>query len=298
MNNQTEPNKKYDVPFTAFDVEILGEIKFQKRFKRLYPHRGRLVYEGSDANITRMTADAVLDLVYLKHDPEEGGETFKDMDSLYKSEIAVLERATESSLERVTANVVIVFGICLATGLSPWTSTLLNDATSTQLGSYAMLLSVSSGLAALLTSSSYLNNMLSAATKVVELTEAVLLWPVDRFDEDLGRPSRDYSFRRHAITLLTLWRAMDLAQKLIALLFGPMLVLLRKSCEAPNFLELKIKLGRKVLWFTTRYGVYTIYREMDEVVTGLGGAENETEEEPSFPTLPTNGVKRCMGRTR
>jgi hypothetical protein len=225
--------------------------------------------------------------------PEEDDKEFKDMDSLYKSEIGVLEKATESALERVTANVLVVFGICLATGLSPWTSTLLNDATSTQLGSYAMLLSISSGLAALLTSSSHLNNMSTAAAKVVELTEAVLLWTAGGFDEDFGRRLYPYSFTRHAITLLALWRAMGLAQRIMALLFGPILVLLKKSREAPNFLSLEIKLGGNVFWFTAHPEGYAVCRETDEAVTGLGNVGNEAvelQQGSSVSTLSSDSI--------
>lgn len=65
---------------------------------------------------------------------------------LREAEIKAYEKATESALEKALVNVAVLLGICLATALAPWTSLQTTNAIVAQLGLYALLLSISTGL--------------------------------------------------------------------------------------------------------------------------------------------------------
>ncbi|KAK6083087.1 hypothetical protein SCUP234_03915 [Seiridium cupressi] len=68
------------------------------------------------------------------------------------SEVKGFEKTAEASLDRTLASVAVILGVCLAPGLVSWTSVKTTDATNTQLGSYALLLAMSTGLLALVSS--------------------------------------------------------------------------------------------------------------------------------------------------
>ncbi|KAH0443924.1 hypothetical protein CcaCcLH18_00750 [Colletotrichum camelliae] len=72
------------------------------------------------------------------------------------------------------ANIAILLGICLATGLASWTSAVNNDSTSSQLGSYALLLSISTGLLALISVHSQLTNATESARTLLLLHEKTI----------------------------------------------------------------------------------------------------------------------------
>lgn len=84
----------------------------------------------------------------------EGGvdQAPKGLVELQEVEIKSAEKATEVAMERIIFNASILLGISVVTGFSTWTTSQLTDATSTQLGSLALLASTASGIAAMLSS--------------------------------------------------------------------------------------------------------------------------------------------------
>ncbi|KAI1311676.1 hypothetical protein F5Y03DRAFT_409944 [Xylaria venustula] len=98
----------------------------------------------------------------------------KKVKPVLESEVKFFEKAAEAALERTLANIAVLLGICIATGLSPWTSTKSMDATSTQLGSYGLLLSASTGLLALTSSLSHFSTITDSAGMLLRLKEQIL----------------------------------------------------------------------------------------------------------------------------
>ncbi|KAI0197454.1 hypothetical protein EV127DRAFT_466037 [Xylaria flabelliformis] len=103
----------------------------------------------------------------------------KKIKPVLESEVKVFEKSAEAALERTLANIAILLGICLSTGLSPWTSIKSTDATSTQLGSYALLLSVSAGVLALTTSLSHFSTVTDSARILLKLKEKMISATMD-----------------------------------------------------------------------------------------------------------------------
>ncbi|KAI1428491.1 hypothetical protein F5Y12DRAFT_28515 [Xylaria sp. FL1777] len=98
----------------------------------------------------------------------------KKIKPVLESEVKVFEKAAEASLERTLASIAVLLGVCLATGLSPFTSIISVDATSAQLGSYALLLSVTTGIFALTSSLSHFSTMVDSARMLLRLKEYTL----------------------------------------------------------------------------------------------------------------------------
>jgi hypothetical protein len=84
--------------------------------------------------------------------------------------------SSEKSLERVTANAMVMLGITISSGFSGWISTQMtdqspNNAFTTQVGSLALLASLCLGVAAMFTSAMHLSVMASSFETVISLKE-------------------------------------------------------------------------------------------------------------------------------
>ncbi|KAK1756582.1 hypothetical protein QBC47DRAFT_445265 [Echria macrotheca] len=102
---------------------------------------------------------------------DQGDPGLEDVEADYDANLKALEKATELALDRVVLNVALLLGICMATGFATWTQTQLPDATSTQIGSYALLASTSTAIGILLTTLFQVGNIKNSAEAVVRLTE-------------------------------------------------------------------------------------------------------------------------------
>ncbi|KAJ2974723.1 hypothetical protein NQ176_g5905 [Zarea fungicola] len=149
------------------DCELLGTIKT----KELYRSFNEIAAEWPAAQQLRdgaRTPRGHADWKILRCNPrvfEEDSETVeKTAEELLKSmidaEVKALEKAADSGLEKILANVIVLLGLCLSTGLAPWTTIRSQESIATQIGSYAIILAVSAGATSLIAS---LTNMSSAA---------------------------------------------------------------------------------------------------------------------------------------
>jgi hypothetical protein len=86
-----------------------------------------------------------------------------DIKPMLETEVKAFEKAGESCLDRVLANVVVVLGTCLSSGVAPWTTVQSQDSTATQLGSYAIILAIGTGATALIGSVNHLSNAAECA---------------------------------------------------------------------------------------------------------------------------------------
>ncbi|KAF7503560.1 hypothetical protein GJ744_003633 [Endocarpon pusillum] len=157
-----------------------------------------------------------------------------------EAEIKAYEKAADAALEKTLANVAVLLGICLSTALAPWASTEKIDATSAQLGSYALLLSVSTGLTALVGSISQLTNTVYSARMLLLFQEKTITANNETHRDEVKanqfslRDDVDFGFSKSIdgqsqLTWYGLWRSTSSLGQLPWLLFGSALMLI------PNF---------------------------------------------------------------
>jgi hypothetical protein len=175
---------------------------------------------------------------------------------LRESEIKTLEKATEAALDRVLSNVVLVLGICLANGLAPWSSSARSfDATTTQIGSYALLVALGTGMIAQLASITHIRN---AATSIQVLSRLQACVLVPDYSSHIGQgkapkfhPAEDntaicYSARESALRLRDIWLARcSWRQVALAAVFGPGLLFIPRREDIRVSKTLAVKLTDK-----------------------------------------------------
>ena len=204
---------------SLYESPILGATSFSSR----YTLRQRGVLKIKTAN----NHGHLLGKLVIEKE-EEGHKAPDGLVDLQEAETKNLEKSTEVALERVIFNATILLGISIVTGFSTWTQSHLLDATSTQLGSLALLASTASGLTAMLSSAQHLNGISASSWRYLEMTELILSGK-----EDAGVDKTDIGFTKEEperplgrITLLDIWSALSHWQVIGAAIFGPAFVLL------------------------------------------------------------------------
>ncbi|KAI0547617.1 hypothetical protein F4679DRAFT_597462 [Xylaria curta] len=154
----------------------MGETKVKNFLKGIPPESSTRALSSNSGIIQALDPKSV----YLVEMPEIIESLVeKKIKPILEFEVEVLDKSAETTLERVQANIAIIVGICLSTGLAPWTSIKSTDATSAQLGSYALLLSVSTEILALTRSFSYFSTATGSARMLLKLKENMLSVTVD-----------------------------------------------------------------------------------------------------------------------
>ncbi|KAI1871524.1 uncharacterized protein JN550_004518 [Neoarthrinium moseri] len=218
----------------TYSSEVLGELKVERIFQTCFRTKdGIYVMDQNPSNYPRSLMGPNVryhrrDDVCCVHELEKAEESIdKDIHAAYEVEIKVFEKATEAAADRVAANVLVILGIILATGLSPWTSNQLVDSTSTQLGSYALLLSTGTGLTAMMTSTAHLDTMKDTASSILRLAESTL----ERKDAHTLHPQRhgidmEFTMAAHKYSSITLRSLFNISNPIWSIFFGPAFVLL------------------------------------------------------------------------
>lgn len=169
---------------------------------------------------------------------------------LREAEIKAYEKSIDSTLEKTLANVAVLFSICVATALAPYTSVQTFNATNAQLGSYALLLSISTGFLALISSMTQLNNATESA-KLLLLLQEKTIEATEFMHEHAGEASRNFSIRskpsfgfshgintKSPLTWFSLWKSTrkstSLLRQLPFLLFGLALKLIPGDRPEPG----------------------------------------------------------------
>jgi hypothetical protein len=86
-----------------------------------------------------------------------------DIKPMLDIEVKSFEKSGEAGLDRILANIIVILGVCLSTGLASWTTVQSQDSTATQIGSYAIILAISTGVTSLIGSLSHLSNAAESA---------------------------------------------------------------------------------------------------------------------------------------
>ncbi|KAL9615995.1 MAG: hypothetical protein Q9160_009082 [Pyrenula sp. 1 TL-2023] len=178
--------------------------------------------------------------IYLKASDKTESKLDEFLKPLREAEVKAFEKALDSVLEKSLANVAVLLGICLATALAPWTSIQTSNATGVQIGSYALLLSISTGLLALVSGITHLTNATEMGRKIHLLQEKTIEAGLE-FHEN-NDAAQNFSFLKapkfglsrgipgqSRITSHSLWRSTSLLGKLPCLLFGSALMLIPHS---------------------------------------------------------------------
>ena len=208
-----------DIVWASFDSELFGTME------RLDTYTHRKI-AGNNPIMSRLRAQ---DKVESKFD--------KFVKPIREAELKAYEKVTDSALEKVLANVAVLLGICLATALAPWNSAQTISATNAQLGTYALLLSISAGFLALISSMTQLTNATESARILLLIQEKTIA--AHEFNEIHGDVSKKFSLRdepdfslskdikgKSQLRSCSLWRSMSLFDKLRCLLLGPALILI------------------------------------------------------------------------
>ena len=162
----------------------------------------------------------------------ENSEFDKSLKPLLEAEIKLYEKAADSGLEKLLANVANLLGIRFATALAPWTSFQTFNATSAQLASYALLVSAGTGVLALISSLTQVWNATESAKTLLRLYERAI-----EVNSKVHRKSisfHDLEFQENPefgflssiekqsyLTSIDLWRLASVTKKALCLLFDP-----------------------------------------------------------------------------
>ena len=160
----------------SLNFELFGTMERSNTYQKLFP----FVVNGK-----RMES-------CLKAQDKTESKFDKFVKPLREAEIKVYEKATDSVLEKTLANIAVLLGICLATALAPWTSFQTTNATAAQLGSYALLLSISTGISALVSCVTQLTNATESARILLLLQERTIA--AGRDDHESEAASTDIWF--------------------------------------------------------------------------------------------------------
>jgi hypothetical protein len=255
-----------ELTFHRFDIEVLGKVAISERYENIYtidghkevylPRPDFFKYPGYVEQLKTFAAKVRSNRVFRRIDniPDEA-RVDNNLNSLQEAEVKAFEKATEVALERVVFNMAVQMGICFTTAFAVWTRSPLNDATSTQIGSYALLASTGTAFAAILSSASQLSSMLNSAKEILRLTELALHKLITRnqsktfssyqmqrfgFAEEVDILNQ---FSAKSASLGTVWRANKaIYHVLLGVVFGPAVGLLpnQRDCKQPLALKLQI----------------------------------------------------------
>ena len=245
-----DPNSS-DLVWTTFHFELFGITERADT----YTEGGDPMGSNDESVVLSERSDDEIRGFHIKARDRIESKFDEFVKPIREAEMKAYEKATESALEKALANVAVLLGICLATALAPWSSIQTISATSAQLGSYALLLSISAGFLALISSMTQLTNATESARTLLLLQEKTIA-ACRTHDEDA---SKDFSLRdqprfslskdiegRSQFKLSSLWRSMSLLGKLLCLLLGPALMLIPRmhgQCYptyGPGHLKVKV----------------------------------------------------------
>jgi hypothetical protein len=191
----------------AYESSILGithivpKYNFFHRNNCATPREDGLPRKGEDVSSSGLTLD-----------PKDKAP--KILVELQETKIEIIEKATETTLERTIFNATILLSVSMVTGFSTWTTSQLTDTTSTQLGSLAILASTASGIAAMLSSAQNLKGIASNSWRYLQTAELILGGKKDLGTDKpvMGFTKKDAKVR--SATLLDFWKAKSTARRI------------------------------------------------------------------------------------
>ncbi|ERF75000.1 hypothetical protein EPUS_08045 [Endocarpon pusillum Z07020] len=247
----------------SLDLQLFGTMKRSNTHRPLY-YSEEISFPEPDCDFSPLSIDNIEREYYLKTEDKIESKFDESVKPLRETEIKAYEKATDTALEKVIGNVAVLLGICLATALAPWTSTQKIDATSVQLGSYALLLSISTGFLTLVGSISLLTNATYSAKLLLLFQEKTMA--TDKYIHKSEDVSKGFSLQdepgfgftkgiagESRLTFFGLWWSTSLLGKLPCLLFGPALMLIPRFHRDRQ----RSRDNQKALFFTVHNVTFT-----------------------------------------
>ncbi|KAM3550341.1 hypothetical protein MY1884_008301 [Beauveria asiatica] len=215
-----------------FKCELLGGIATSE----LYRSCNRQTWSGVEPCFG-VDKPGPVDLADKNHNPSRFQKNADKLDKraedqlklMIDSEVKALEKASESALEKLLANMIVLVGICLSTGLAPWTTMRSQESVAAQIGSYAIILSVSTGVTALIASLTSMSNVAHSATVLRRFQHYLLGLAKDRYEAGIterharfGIPGAPDPHLPGVVTLRDLWAGTaSKRRRLLWLVWGP-----------------------------------------------------------------------------
>lgn len=228
--------------WATLDLELFGKAErshiYQLLFKGTDNVGSRVFLSDGSRKWTRWADNDKRRQSHLK--ARSAARIESDFDKFTKpvrdAELKAYEKYVETVLEKMLANVAALLGICLATALAPWTSTEKSDATTSQLGSYALLLTISTGLVTITSILGQLRNATESARTLLKLQERTIEVAATNTNDLsrgwIGKPPIMFSEgieNQLRVTQVGLWRQASPGHKLAFILFGPALMLIPRA---------------------------------------------------------------------
>ena len=242
-----------NIVWTSFNFDLFGTTERSSTYRLPLKDTDQIQDSTSGAYRPSLADDQRRGFLLIARDKIES-KLDKFIKPLREAEIKAYEKAVDSTLEKTLANVVVLFGICLATALAPWTSVQTFNATNAQLGSYALLLSISTGFLALVSSMTQLSNATESA-KILLLFQEKTIGAINFHHEETENVSKHVSLRdipdigfsrgiagQSPLTRFSLWKSTSLLGKLSYLLLGSALALIPSFYQdQPTSVNFKLK---------------------------------------------------------
>lgn len=155
----------------GFRCEIFGPTKTLQTWEYSEQHDFREVppgFRGEKTMNVRRQDLGLLNFVQCGDDRIQRRAEAK-LQLLVDAETKALEKAVKLGLDRFLVNVAILLCICLSTGLAPWTTAQSHDSTATQTGLYAIILAMSTGVTALISSLTHFHKAAESAEALQRL---------------------------------------------------------------------------------------------------------------------------------
>lgn len=257
--------------WTSFDFELFGTTEHAETYQNLTDGDDQIGSCDESNVFSEWSLNDKRRGSHLKAREKIESKFDNFVKPIREAEINAYEKATDSTLDRALANVAVLLTICLATAFAPWNSAQTTSATSAQLGSYALLLSISAGILALISSMTQLTNATESARILLLLQEkTITAHRVHNETEAVSnefwlRDEPDFSFSKFIkgksqLTSSSLWRSMSLLKKLLCLLLGPALMLIPRMFgdrlsnpdHGLDFLSVKVQDVQLACWTVGR----------------------------------------------
>jgi hypothetical protein len=289
--------------FDRFDIEVLGEVAISERYENAYaidehqvylPRTDFLKHPRYVEQIETFAAMVGTNRIFRKMDKiPDDAKVDNNLKSMQEAEVKAFEKVTEVALERVVFNMAIIMSICITTGFAVWTRSPLNDTTSTQIGSYALLASTGTAFAAIISSASQLSSMLNSAKEILRLTE-VALHKLVSHDESkkfysyqqplfgfAGEVAGRDRFSGKSVVLGTVWRTnKSFYQKLLSIVFGPAIGLLPNHRDYTQPLTLKLQvLDRSFIYHSDDLATSWRYSRDQPTLVPIGKSKLQLNDE-------------------
>lgn len=282
-------SKEKPLYLRKFDCELLGTIKTAEIYRSCNNQSWRgnkAEFDPADGfgqnDITNFEPVYSNPRVFHKDDAKIKTNAEDALKLMIDMEVKALEKAAESGLEKLLANGIVILGICLSTGLAPWTTIRSQESVATQIGSYAIILAVSTGVTSLIASLTNMSNVAHSTRMLMRFQHYILGLSKDQYEKGVVARHARYGMKESPgpeiasmIGLVDLFSSTrGVWRRILWIFWGPALGLMPHSRDDPMlvwFLKLPFRFLRWAF-----YGIVQVPRD-------YRSSDDEAAAEPFLP---------------